>query len=194
MRSGCSTRGSALGRYRIPLRRGARRLSQLCLFPRHKIATNSEKAWPRIARSSKTATKSMKPQMNTDKHRSVFICVHRWLHFVQFMQTKILASLPRIFGVVLRIARNSFEQFVKFVASLSGIQFFNRDYWARCILNTTHSDLRDGRTKLTSFPQPTLFQWITSAPTGRHLRWNGFCSSAVFTSNRMVCCCSGFLP
>src|SRR6266508_4736509 len=23
--------------------------------------------------------------MNTDKHGSVFICVHRWLHFVQFI-------------------------------------------------------------------------------------------------------------
>ena len=33
----------------------------------------------------------------------MFISVYLWLHFVQFMQTKNLASLRRIFGIVVRI-------------------------------------------------------------------------------------------
>src|SRR5213592_3676719 len=47
--------------------------------------------------------------MNTDEHGSAFICVHRWLHFVKFMQTKVLASLRGIFGVAMAGARSEFS-------------------------------------------------------------------------------------
>ena len=31
----------------------------------------------------------------------MFICVHLWLHFMRFMQTKILARLRMIFGLII---------------------------------------------------------------------------------------------
>jgi len=35
----------------------------------------------------------------TDEHRSVFICVHLWFHFVRFMQTTMREHEQKVFLV-----------------------------------------------------------------------------------------------
>src|SRR6266571_6722321 len=61
---------------------------------------NHKKTRPRIPRRSPVATTTTKE--TTDEHGSVFIC---GFIFVQATQTKILASLRRIFSIVVRVPR-----------------------------------------------------------------------------------------
>ena len=49
----------------------------------------------------KTAQRSRNQTTNetTDEHRSVFICVHLWFHFVRFMQTTMREHEQKVFLV-----------------------------------------------------------------------------------------------